>query len=191
MLLLKIPPVEGWDERKEEFCEAFEGATLQLEHSLISLAKWESIWHKPFLSMPSGNKPLKTVETTEEEFKSYVQCMVMTQNFNPKALDYLTQENKEQIKKYIEDPMTATWFTEDPRKHGRSSAGGTILTAELIYYFMIDCGIPKEMEKWHLNRLMTLIRVVKEKEKSNNRKQSRQDTMNNYAAMKARARRPK
>lgn len=191
MLLIKIPSREGWDEEKEEFCEAFEGATLQLEHSLISLSKWEAIWHKPFLSMVEENKPMKAAETSEEEFKSYVQCMVMTQNFDPKALKYLTHENIEQIKKYIEDPMTATWFREDPRKHGRSGMSGTVMTAELIYYFMIDCGIPKEMEKWHLNRLMTLIRVVKEKEKSNNKKQSRQDTMNNYAAMKARARRPK
>ena len=87
--------------------------------------------------------------------------------------------------------MTATWFREDPRRHGRSGIGGPVMKSEYIYYLMIDCGIPKEMEKWHLNRLMTLIRVVKEKERSGNKKQSRNDINSQYAAMKARSRIPK
>lgn len=184
MLLLKIPPREAWDEAKEEFV-SFVGATLQLEHSLISLAKWEAIWHKPFLAMVEKNEPTKPAETTEEEFKSYIQCMVMTQNFDPSVLDYLTPENKKQIKEYIEDPMTATWFRKDPKKHGQSGIG-MVLTAEVIYYFMIDCGIPKDMEKWHLNRLMTLIRVVKEKEKGgNSKKPSERELLSRYASINA------
>jgi len=182
MLLIKIPTKEGWDEKKEQFVSV-KGATLQLEHSLISLSRWESIWHKPFLSMAN--------ETTQEEFKSYIQCMSMTQDIDPALLDMLTNDEIKKIKNYIEDPMTATWFREDPKRHGKSGIGGPVMTSEYIYYLMIDCGIPKEMEKWHLNRLMTLIRVVKEKERSGSKKNSYKDTMNQYAAMKARSRIPK
>lgn len=184
MLKIEIPAQEGWDETNCVFTEPFSGCTLQLEHSLVSLSRWESIWHKPFLTSINTDDNI-------EEFKSYVQCMNMTQSFDPKCLDFLTKENYRQIKEYIENPMTATWFREDPKKHGKSGMGGPVLTSEYIYYLMIDCGIPKEMEKWHLNRLMTLIRIVKEKEKSSNKKQSQRDIMNNYAAMKARSRMPK
>lgn len=190
MLQIVIPKRQGWDERIEKFVD-IEGATLQLEHSLISLSRWEAIWHKPFLSMAEESRSNVPTSTTEEEFMSYVKCMVMNQNFDPELLYFLTTEDKQRIKDYIEDPMTATCFKEDPRRHGRPGMGGPFLTSEYIYYLMIDCGIPKEMEKWHLNRLMTLIRVVKEKERSGNKRQKQSDIASQYAAMKARARMPR
>ena len=190
MLQIKIPKRNGWDERVEQFVDV-EGATLQLEHSLISLSRWEAIWHKPFLSMAEESRSNIPTSTTEEEFMSYVKCMVMNQNFDPDLLNFLTVEDKKKIREYIEDPMTATWFSKDPRKHGKQGVGGPVMTSEYIYYLMIDCGIPKEMEKWHLNRLMTLIRLIKEKERSGNKKQRQNDVYSRYAAMKARTRMPK
>lgn len=191
MLQIEIPENDNcWDEAKEQFIKV-KGATLQLEHSLISLSRWESIWHKPFLSMTEDTQKMKQMETTEEEFISYIKCMIINQNYDPTLLNFLTVDDKKKIKAYIEDPMTATWFREDPKKHGKSGLGGPVMTSEYIYYLMIDCGIPKDMEKWHLNRLMTLIRVIKEKEKSSNKRQSEKDIVNKYAHMKARSRMPR
>lgn len=183
-LKLVIPEQEGWDEVKEEFVN-YNGATLQLEHSLISLSKWESIWHKPFISISNDGS------MTNEELTSYVSCMVLTQNVDPHFVDFLTEQNYKEIREYIENPMTATWFRQDPKKHGRSGMGGPALTSEYIYYLMFDYGIPKECEKWHLNRLMTLIRVIEEKNSQGNKKMSAKDRMSQYAAMKAARRKPK
>jgi hypothetical protein len=136
---------EGWDEKKQEFVEP-KTQILQLEHSLVSLSKWESKWCKPFLS--NGSK-------TPEEILDYIKFMTITQNVKPEVYDYLSQANIEQINKYIEAPMTATTFSEDKnRKHSRE-----VITAELIYYWMIALQIPFECQKWHLNKLLTLIRV--------------------------------
>lgn len=183
MLKLEIPKHEGWDEVKEEFVD-FKGASLQLEHSLVSLSRWESIWHKPLLTSMNKGEP-----QPQEELKSYIQCMIMTQNYDPTCLDFLTKENYQTVKDYIEDPMTATWFKEDPHKHGRPGLGGPVLTSEYIYYLMFDCGIPKECEKWHLNRLMTLIRVIREKN-AGGKKMSQTDVLKQYAGLNA-ARRAK
>lgn len=145
MLQITIPSQELWDEAKEEFVQ-MKGRTLQLEHSLVSLSKWESRWHKPFLSKN---------EMTFEETVDYVRCMTMTQNVDPEIYDYLTKENIQAINRYIEDPMTATTISED--KNGKS--GREVITAELIYYWMIALNIPIECQKWHLNRLLCLIKV--------------------------------
>lgn len=145
MLQITVPANEKWDEVKEEFIY-FNGATLRLEHSLVSLSKWESKWKKPFVS-----KEPKTVEQTID----YIRCMTITQNVDPEVYNNLTNENISQVNKYIEDPMTATWFSEDKTaKPNREQ-----ITSELIYYWMIALNIPVEFEKWHLNRLLTLIRV--------------------------------
>lgn len=183
MLKLEILPVDDcWDEAKEEFVR-FEGATLQLEHSLVSLSRWESIWHKPFLSL----KPDEA--RTAEEFKSYIACMSMTQSFDPKILNFLTNEHLNIVQKYIEDPMTATWFREDPKKHGKSGLG-QVITSEYLYYLMFEAGIPKDCEKWHLNRLMTLLRIYAEKSKTNGKKPSQNELLTKYASINA-ARRAK
>ena len=145
MLQITIPGVDLWDEKREEFI-TIKGQTLQLEHSLVSLSKWESKWHKAFLS--------KAEKTTEETI-DYIKCMTLTQNVNPDIYNYLTSDNIIEINKYIENPMTATYFSED--KNSKSSR--EIITSELIYYWMIALNIPVKFEKWHLNRLLTLIRV--------------------------------
>ena len=145
MLRITIPATELWDEDKEEFINTKE-QTLQLEHSLVSLSKWESKWHKPFLS-----KDIKT----EEENIDYIKCMTITQNVDPKVYDFIPNDIREKIKEYIEDKMTATWFNDE--KSGKG--GSEQITSELIYYWMIIQNIPIKCEKWHLNRLLTLIKV--------------------------------
>lgn len=145
MLYITVPKTEFWDEEKQEFFNIKE-TTLQLEHSLVSLSKWESKWHKPYFSNDR--------KTTEETI-DYIKCMTLTQNVNPEVYRCLTQENVNMITSYIDDPMTATTFTEEKGKGGRSET----ITAELIYHWMIALNIPFECQKWHINRLLTLIRV--------------------------------
>ena len=145
MLRVTIPAIELWDEVKEEFINVKE-QTLQLEHSLVSLSKWESKWHKPFISKDTK---------TEEETVDYIKCMTITQNVDPKVYDFIPSNIRDEIKEYIDDKMTATWFAEDKGSKSNSEQ----ITSELIYYWMISQNIPFECEKWHLNRLLTLIKV--------------------------------
>lgn len=145
MLYITVPATEQWDEAKQEFISTKE-TTLQLEHSLVSLSKWESKWHKAFFS-----KKDKTFEETID----YIKCMTLTQNVKPEVYACLTKSNIEEINRYIGDPMTATTFFEEKQGGGSSET----VTAELIYYWMIALNIPFECQKWHINRLLTLVRV--------------------------------
>ena len=145
MLKIQVKGRELFDEETLTFISA-KDTVLQLEHSLISLSKWESKWHKPFLNNP---------QPTEEEMRDYIRCMTITQNVDPDVYYCLSDENLLAVKKYMEDPMTATWFNDKQNPKSRQKA----ITAELIYYWMISLGIPLEWEKRHLNRLLTLIRV--------------------------------
>lgn len=145
MLRLIIPPNEQYDESTGKFID-FHGATIQLEHSLVSVSKWEQKWHKPFLT-----REKKTVPETID----YIRCMTLTQNVPPEVYDNLTDKNIEQVNEYIENPMTATWFSEEDDKSGSKE----IITNEIIYYWMISLNIPVEFQKWHLNHLLTLIQV--------------------------------
>ena len=163
-------PVELWDEGKQEFVY-LPGQTLELEHSLVSLSKWEAKWHKPFLT-----KSEKTVEETID----YIRCMTITKNVDPEVYDHITADNIREVYAYIEDPMTATTFSND--KQGR--ANREIVTAELIYYWMIALNVPAEFQKWHLNRLITLIRVCNIKN-SPPKKMSKRETINQMAALNA------
>ena len=175
MLQIEVPlSDEGWDEQKEEFVEA-KTQTLQLEHSLVSLSKWESKWCKPFFSKDAK---------TSEEIMDYVKFMTLNKHIHPDTYDRLTDENVETIKNYIDAPMTATTVTED--KNGKKSR--EIITAEVIYYWMIALQIPFECQKWHLNRLITLIKVCSAKNNPN-RKRSKRETASRYAAMNAARRR--
>lgn len=171
MLQIILPAVESYDERTNEFVIAQKEQTLQLEHSLVSLKKWESKWCKPFLSK---------AEKTDEEVLDYIKCMTLTQNVSPETYDRLTMANVAQINKYIESPMTATVINED--KH--SKGGKEVVTSELIYYWMIALGIPFECQKWHLNQLLTLIRVCNIKN-SPPKKRSKRDIMSRNAALNA------
>lgn len=169
MLQITIPSQEYWDESKQEFVTV-KGRTLQLEHSLVSLSKWESKWNKPFLS-----KEDKTFEETID----YIRCMTLTQNVDPNVYFQLTQENIRQINDYIEAPMTATTISEEPRR-GRPE----IVTSEVIYWWMIANNIPPEYQKWHLNRLLTLIRVCNIKSQPPKKMKSK-DIMRQNAALNA------
>jgi hypothetical protein len=170
MLQITIPAVEQWDERKQEFVITKE-QTLQLEHSLVSLSKWESKWCKPFLTKQ---------EKTFEETLDYIKCMTITQNVNPEVYNYLTNKNIEEINNYIDAPMTATYFSDE--KNSKTSREQ--VTAELIYYWMIALNIPFECQKWHLNRLLTLIKVCNIKNQPP-KKRSRKEIMSRNAALNA------
>lgn len=170
MLRVTIPAVEGWDEVKEEYVYV-KSQTLQLEHSLVSVSKWESKWCKPFIS----NKNM-----TEEETIYYIKCMTLTQNVPDEVYNNIPDYIIEEITKYIGAPMTATWFSEDEYKKPNSET----VTAELIYYWMIALNIPFECQKWHLNRLLTLIRVCNIKN-APPKKMGRRATMSRNSALNA------
>jgi len=145
MLRITIPAVEQWDEIKQEFVFTKE-QTLSLEHSLVSLSKWESKWCKAFLTKQ---------EKTLEETLDYIKFMTITKNIDPEVYNYLTNRNIIEINEYIEAPMTATYFSDEKI----SKTNRELITAEIIYYWMIALNIPFECQKWHLNRLLTLIKV--------------------------------
>lgn len=169
MLRIKVPiSVEGWDEQKEEFVEA-EVVELELEHSLVSISKWESKWCKSFIS---------SKEKSFEETVDYIKMMVLTENVDPDVFNHLTQENVNQINDYIGAPMTATVFGGD-QERGTSRE---VITSELVYYWMITQNIPFECQNWHLNRLLTLIRVCNVKN-APPKKRSKGEIMRSNAAL--------
>lgn len=170
MLQITIPAVEQWDEVNQEFVNLKE-QTLQLEHSLVSISKWESKWNKAFLS---------SKEKSVEETIDYVRCMTLTKNVKPEIYNFLTADNLSEINRYIDAPMTATYFIEDESKSG----GRETITSELIYYWMIVLNIPFECQKWHLNRLLTLVKVCNIKNAPPKRK-SKQDIMRRNAKLNA------
>lgn len=170
MLRITIPAQELWDSDKQEFIYTKE-QVLQLEHSLVSVSKWEAKWCKTFLSKK---------EKTYEETVDYVKCMTITQNVDPDVYNYLTEENMKEINNYISAPMTATWFSDERT----GSANNEQVTSELIYYWMIALNVPFECQKWHLNRLLTLIRVCNIKNKPP-KKMSKSEIMSRNAALNA------
>ena len=173
MLQIIIPlNEEGWDEEKQEFVTP-KTVTLQLEHSLISLSKWESKWCKAFLS--KGEK-------TYEQTLDYIKCMTITKNVDEEVYLHLTRSNIDAINKYIEAPMTATHFYSDDNK--KKTGHKETITSELIYYWMIALQIPVEFEKWHLNRLLTLIEVCNRKNQPP-KKRSQREIMSRNTALNA------
>ena len=170
MLKIVVPAAELFDEINEEFVYKKE-QTLQLEHSLVSLSKWESKWNKAFLGKQ---------DKSDEEILDYVRCMTLTQNVDPEVYSRLSAENYAAINAYIEAPMTATCFF-DERNNQRNRE---TVTSELIYYWMISYNIPVEFQKWHLNRLLTLIRVCNVKS-SPPKKRSQREIMKRHAALNA------
>lgn len=170
MLEITIHEQELFDDSTQEFIHVKE-QTLRLEHSLVSLSKWESKWHKPFIT---------NQQPTREETIDYIKCMNLTQNVDPNVFNCISSEHIYEVNKYIEDPMTATTFKNINQKGGAKET----VTAELIYYWMIALNIPMECQKWHLNRLLTLIRVCNIKN-TPPKKLSRSEIMDRHAAINA------
>lgn len=147
---------------------------LVLEHSLISISKWESKWHKAYLSREPK---------TNEENIDYIRCMCLTQNVDPNVFYALDQKSAKIISDYISDPMTATTFRQENKRPSRE-----IITNELIYFWMTQFGIPFDpCEKWHFNRLMTLINVAAIKNQPS-KKMGKKDILSRNAALNAQRR---
>lgn len=147
MLTLTIPSVELFDPERNEFYRNVEkDQTLVLEHSLLSLHKWEQKWKRPFLS----DGPKNTEESID-----YIRCMTVSKNVDQNVYKNLSPKMIQEVSDYINDPMTATTFREDPTKKRNRQ----VITAEIVYFWMISFNIPVEFEKWHLNSLLTLIEV--------------------------------
>lgn len=144
MLTIKIPLEELYDENSNEFVETSH-YELKLEHSLVSLSKWESDYEKPFLS--DNNK-------SNDEIYGYIECMCL-EDPPENLLKLLTSDHLQKIHDYINAKRTATWFREE----SRNKVSNETITSELIYYWMVALTIPFECENWHLNRLLTLIRI--------------------------------
>ena len=168
MLEIIVPETELWDEARQEFIY-IDRTTLKLEHSLVSLSKWESKWQKPFL--------VKDPKTNEEMF-DYIRCMCLNKAVDPKIFNALTPDNINAINKYINNLMTATTVNKD-KKNGINRE---IVTSELIYYWMIALNIPFACHTWHLNRLLTLIEVCNVKN-APPKKYSKRELMSRNAAL--------
>lgn len=169
MLKITIPSIEQYDELEEAFITSKE-YVLQLEHSLVSLSKWESKWCRPFLTKESK---------TYEESVDYIRCMTLTQNISPEVYNGITLENVRQVTEYIEAPMTATVFSS-----AKKATNKEVITAEIIYYWMIAMNIPFECQKWHLNRLLTLVNVCNVKNQPP-KKMNKKEIMSQNAALNA------
>lgn len=172
MLRITIPKTELWDEQKEEFINSDE-QMLELEHSLLSISKWESKWCKSFIA---------TKEMTYEETIDYIKCMTLTRNVKPEVYKCITAKNIHDVKAYINAPMTAAHFSNG-QINGSQTVKETV-TSELIYYWMISMNIPFECQKWHINRLLTLIRVCEIKN-APPKKMDKSQIMSRNAALNA------
>lgn len=149
MLRLEIGGTEFFNEETQEF-EILDSKILEFEHSLVSLSKWESYFEKPFIA---------TQDKTDEQVFWYIRAMCLTPDVAEDITDEMTQANFDEINRYISSKATATWFAD----HENSPQNREIITAEIIYYWMIALQIPFECQHWHINRLMTLIKVCNEK----------------------------
>lgn len=159
MLTITVPACnrEDWDEINNEFVYVnFPEKTITLEHSLVSLSKWEAKWEKPFLGKQ---------DKTKEEALDYIRCMTITQNIDPVIYEHLGSDNIEKINRYIDAKMTATTITD----RRLNKPNHEIFTSELLYYYMIAYGIPFECQKWHLNRLLMLISICSIKNQTDNK----------------------
>lgn len=173
MLTIIIKGDEVWDENKEEF-STINDVVLDLEHSLLSLSKWESKHQKPFLA--GGAR-------TVEEVYDYLKCMIITPGIDPDVLNRCPEVTINEIRDYIESTQSATTFGMMPERRGH----GETITSELIYFWMVEYKIPFEVERWHLNRLFSLIRICNIK-KSPPKKMSRHEILQRNRELNAQRR---
>jgi len=174
MLKIYVPAMELYISKTNEFVYT-KPVSLSLEHSLLSVSKWEAKWKKPFIAKSH----------TKAEMADYIRCMTLGQEADKIIYDNMPPALLKSINDYINDEMTATWFSKRPNgvnvhATGRSSA----ITSELIYYWMVEHGIPFECQKWHLNRLLTLIRICNIKSQGS-KKMSKSDILKQNAAANA------
>lgn len=174
MLEISVPETSYFNEATGEFIET-KAATLQLEHSLVSVSKWESKWHKPFLSKE---------KKTDAEALDYIRCMTKTQNVDPLIYHAIPKEQFDRIDAYLEDAMTATTINERQAQRPNRK----VITNELIYNWMFSLGIPMDCEKWHLNRLLMLIRVCNIENGPQNKMGKKEILSQNHALNMARKR---
>lgn len=176
MFQLKIPEIEYYDEQKLMFV-TYQSLDLNLEHSLVSLSKWESFYEKPFIT---------TTDKTPAEFLAYANMMIVDElQGDTRPIKFLRDEDVVALSNYIQSNQTATWFTERPGSTQRNQS--ETVTAEIIYYWMVAHTIPFECQYWHLNRLITLVKVCNLKQEKP-KKMSRRDLMSKNAALNAQRR---
>ena len=172
-ITITIADQEFFDQKTNRFLTV-KGRKLSFEHSLLSISKWESIWHKPYLSLE---------RKTDEEAYSYLECMCLDKDVNPLLFKSIDHETMKQIVAYIDNSMTATTFREDKKNNKRE-----IITNEIIYYWMTELNIPFDpCQKWHFNHLMTLIRVASAK-KTPPKKMGKKEWASQRAALNAQRR---
>lgn len=173
MLPIHLPACRLFDERTEEFIDC-PAVTLRLEHSLISIQRWESKWHKSYLSSRGF---------TPDEMRDYIRCMSLDPNVDIGTIHRITSAQFQEIKAYMENPMTATTISHLEKKGKRQ-----IITAELVYYWMVSNNIPFECAKWHINQLLTLIEVcsIKNAPKKGKKRQSAKSRAEMNEARRAR-----
>lgn len=163
MLKITVPENLLYNDKTNKFTHT-KTTELQLEHSLVSISKWESKWKKPFLT--------DKYDKTEAELRDYIKCMTLTQNVDPNVYLVLSSDNIAQIKAYLNDTMTATTFYKQDKKDENSGGGrkhAETITSELIYYWMTAYQIPVEFQKWHINRLLTLVKICSIKNSDQNK----------------------
>lgn len=167
---------EGYDDATNKFTD-IPICDLELEHSLLSLSKWESIWEVPFIS----------TELTSEQTLSYIEQCILN-DYDPSNLKYMSQKNLEDFSEYIQRPMTAKKFYDLRASIGKKSStakkNSPITTSEDLYYDMITFHIWKECERWPLPRLLALIKVFANR--NNNQTMSKKDTATFYREENAR-----
>lgn len=182
MIDVVIPASEKWDPVTDKFKSLDKDYKLTLEHSLISVSKWEQRWHKPFMS---------DKDKSYEETIDYIKCMTITQGVPDVVYEMMPDNVITQINEYITDSATATTFYDS---RAESSVGASkrkeVITAEIVYYWMIELSIPVEIcQKWHFNRLMTLIRVInikhEERDPNKKHKMSKRDILAHNAQVNA------
>lgn len=144
---ITIPKTELFDEASNKFLVAEPEVVVEVEHSLVSVSIWEAKFEKPFLNSP---------QMTDAEVIAYIKCMTKDQKLPDSVFDRITKSEADRVAKYITAKMSATWFTEVP---GQKTPAKQTVTSEMIYYWMVSLNIPSEYQHWHLNRLITLIRV--------------------------------
>ena len=171
MLTVNVSGEEFFDEDKAEFIST-EVLTLKLEHSLVSLSKWESKFRKPFLG---------PVQKSSEEIYGYVEAMIISGDFSPEVYSQMSKENLDAISDYMASQQSATTFVEPPGQKARGRS--EVITSELIYFWMVSYNVPFECETWHLNRLFALLRICNiktsnEKKMSPNEVAAQQRTLN-------------